>query len=385
MTELQILPLDGLHQRLGGKMVPFAGYSMPVQFPMGVKGEHLQVRTKAGLFDVSHMGQAYLSLSDGVGSDDAHKAIAALIEELVPGEIQKLGKARIRYTVLLDENGGILDDLMVTRLPTDEDAGRLFLVVNAAVKDQDFALINEKLAGRATLEVLEDRCLLALQGPTAHTIIDSLFPGAGEIPFMSLMHADYEGEAIMISRCGYTGEDGYELSVPAGKAEALAEKLLAHADVEPIGLGARDSLRLEAGLCLYGHDMTPAETPVEASLVFAMGKRRREEGGFPGAARIQQQLRDGVAKRRVGIKPLGRAPAREGVEIQSPDGEVIGTVTSGGFGPSYEGPVAMGYVKSAFADTGTKVHLIVRGKPQEAEVADLPFVEQRYYRGKKSV
>ncbi|MEM9422113.1 MAG: glycine cleavage system aminomethyltransferase GcvT [Pseudomonadota bacterium] len=383
MTDLKILSLDGLHQRCGGKMVSFAGYSMPVQFPMGVKAEHLHVRTKAGLFDVSHMGQAFLSLPE-TGGETAHQEIAAIIETLVPGEIQKLGKGRIRYTVLLNDEGGILDDLMVTRLPGEEEAGRLFLVVNAAVKAEDFAYINEKLAGRAQLEVLDDRSLLAVQGPTAHLVVDELFPGAAELSFMSMMEASFEGTPVYISRCGYTGEDGYEVSIPSGHVEVLAEKLLANPEVEPIGLGARDSLRLEAGLCLYGHDMTPAQTPVEASLTFALGKRRRKEGGFPGAALIQEQLKNGTSKQRVGIKPLGRAPAREGVEIQSVDGAEIGIVTSGSFGPTFGGPIAMGYVSSEFAAAGTKIHLIVRGKVQEAEVVDLPFVEQRYYRGKKS-
>lgn len=384
MTDLKHLALEALHQELGGKMVPFAGYSMPVQYPLGVKAEHLHVRAKAGLFDVSHMGQAYLSLPQGGGTPDDHLAIADLIEELVPGEIRKLGKSRIRYTVLLNETGGILDDLMITRLADDQDAGRLFMVVNAAVKDQDFAVIQSALQGRAVLNVLEGRALLALQGPTAHQVIETMFPGAADMPFMSMMTTSFNGGEIMLSRCGYTGEDGYELSVAAADADTLARQLLAHPDVEPIGLGARDSLRLEAGLCLYGHDMTPAETPVEANLVFAMGKRRREEGGFPGAAHVLAQLQDGAQKQRVGIKPLGRAPAREGVQIQSPDGAPIGVVTSGGFGPTFDGPIAMGYVDQAHAQTGTSVHLMVRGKALPAVVADLPFVPQNYYRGKKT-
>ncbi len=370
--DLKRLPLDGLHVEVGSKMVPFAGYLMPVQYGLGVKGEHLHVRQKAGLFDVSHMGQAVLTAREG-----GHEAVACLIEELVPGEILRLPKGRIRYTVLLNEEGGVLDDLMITR--TDRD-GELFLVVNAAVKDQDFALIEEKLGGRASLRIL-DRCLLALQGPAAHEVIGALDPAAPEMPFMSMRETQLGGVPVTLSRCGYTGEDGYEISVANADAEGLARRLLAHEDVEPIGLGARDSLRLEAGLCLYGHDMDPNDSPVSASIAFAIGKRRREEGGFPGAERILRELHEGTDSLRVGLKPLGRAPAREGAEVRSADGETIGTVTSGGFGPSYDGPVAMGRVRTSHAEPGTKVNIIVRGKPLGAEVVRLPFVEQRYYRG----
>lgn len=382
MTDLKQLPLGDLHRELGGKMVPFAGYEMPVQYEKGVKAEHLHVREKAGLFDVSHMGQAFLE-GPRLGEEGAHQDVANAIEQLVPGEIRKLGRGRIRYTVLLNDDGGILDDLMITRLPAAEDEGRLFLVVNAAVKEQDFALIRERLSAFANLLVLENRALLALQGPTAHKVIGDFIPEAAEMPFMTAMDAEFEGLPILISRCGYTGEDGYELSIPADEAEFVARRLLAHDDVEPIGLGARDSLRLEAGLCLYGHDMTEAQSPVEASLQFAIGKRRRTEGGFPGAERIMKELTHGCSSVRVGIRPLGRAPAREGVEIQSTDGEVIGKVTSGGFGPTYDAPVAMGYVNAAQAEPGSKVNLIVRGKAMEAEIVTLPFVEQRYYRAPK--
>lgn len=370
--QLKTLPLDALHRELGGKMVPFAGYQMPVQYPMGVKSEHLHVRSKAGLFDVSHMGQAELV------SDGDHETTARLIEELVPGEIVGLKPGRIRYTLLLDERGGVLDDLMVTRLP--ERVGRLFLVVNAAVKTRDFALLERHFQGRARLEVM-NRSLLALQGPTAHEVMAGLDADAATMPFMSMRETVLAGVPVRLSRCGYTGEDGYEISVANGDAEALARALLAHADVEPIGLGARDSLRLEAGLCLYGHDMDASDTPVSAGLNFAIGKRRREEGGFAGAERIIRELHEGTETLRVGIKPLGRAPAREGAEVQSADGEAIGTVTSGGFGPTFDAPVAMGRVKTAFAEPGTRVHLIVRGKHIEAEIVRLPFVEQRYYRG----
>ncbi|NRA30805.1 MAG: glycine cleavage system aminomethyltransferase GcvT [Parvularculaceae bacterium] len=376
--DLKILSLDALHRDLGGKMVPFAGYSMPVQFPAGVKEEHLWTRSKAGLFDVSHMGQAVLSVGGG-----SHEDVSALIEELVPGEIKKLGKGKIRYSLLMAEDGGVLDDLMITRFPADQDReGSLFLVVNAAVKDQDYAYIAEKLAGRATLEVL-DRSLLALQGPKAVDVIAAMDPEAATMPFMSMRRVTLEGMDVSLSRCGYTGEDGFEISVANEDADKLARLLLAHDDVAPIGLGARDSLRLEAGLCLYGHDMTPATSPVEANLIFALGKRRRSEGGFLGADRVLSELAEGTKTLRVGIKPQGRAPAREGVEVKTADGTKIGQVTSGGFGPTVEGPVAMGYVDVAYADEGTEVHLDIRGKLQPATIVTLPFTEPRYYRGPK--
>jgi aminomethyltransferase len=361
-------------------MVPFAGYHMAVQYPMGVKEEHLWTRNRAGLFDVSHMGQAYLSVESG-----SHADVAALIEELVPGEIAKLREGRIRYTLLMSDEGGVLDDLMITRLPAGMDReGTLFLVVNAAVKDQDYAYIEEKLGGRAKLEVLEDRCLLALQGPEAHNVIGVLDPAAREMPFMSMRETQLDGVPVYLSRCGYTGEDGYEISVPSADADRIARRLLAHDDVAPIGLGARDSLRLEAGLCLYGHDMNPDISPVGANLTFALGKRRREEGGFAGAERVLGELKSGCGDLRVGIRPSGRAPAREGTEVKTEDGTPIGRVTSGGFGPSVGGPVAMGYVKSDYAEEGTTVHLDIRGKLHPAEVVRLPFIEPRYYRGPKS-
>ncbi|MCK5574301.1 MAG: glycine cleavage system aminomethyltransferase GcvT, partial [Sphingomonadales bacterium] len=296
-------PLYDLHVELGAKMVPFAGYSMPVQYPMGVLKEHLHTRDKAGLFDVSHMGQAYLT---GTGDDD----VARTFESLVPGNISGLKPNGIRYTMFLNDEGGILDDLMATRWAARDNT--LFLVVNAACKDQDFALINDKLAGRATLDIIEDRALLALQGPKAAAVLSTLVPEAAEMGFMTAMIADYDGDELFISRSGYTGEDGYEISVPADKADAFARTLLAHDDVEPIGLGARDSLRLEAGLCLYGHDIDTTTSPVEGDLMWAVAKARREAGDFPGATRILAELENGTARKRVGIQPEGRAPAREG-------------------------------------------------------------------------
>lgn len=381
-NSLKKTPLYDLHLSLGAKMVEFAGYSMPVQYPAGVLKEHLHTREKAGLFDVSHMGQAFLRTTEAaIGTGEAHEKIADAIETLVPGEVRKLKKGGIRYTVLLSEKGGVLDDLMITRPARDEFQGTLFLVVNAATKDDDFALIEKTLCGRAQMERLDAHSLLALQGPAAAGVIETLAPGSAAQPFMTIARHEWKGAEIFVSRCGYTGEDGFELSVPNSHAELLAKALLAAPEVEPIGLGARDSLRLEAGLCLYGHDLTPETSPIEGNIAFAVGKRRREEGGFPGAARIQRELSEGPKRLRVGLAPEGRAPAREGAEIQSTDGKKIGEVTSGGFGPSAGAPVAMGYVDAEFSKTGTQVNLIVRGKPLSAVVADMPFVPHRYYRG----
>ena len=299
---------------------------------------------------------------------------AARLETLVPGDILGLGEGRTRYTQFTNADGGILDDLMVT------NAGdHLFVVVNAACKEADTAHLRNTL-GDAVAE-LGDRALLALQGPAAESVMAALAPEAAAMTFMTFRCLDVAGVPCFVTRSGYTGEDGYEISVPAADAEALAERLLAHPDVEPIGLGARDSLRLEAGLCLYGHDIDTTTSPVEAALTWSIGKRRREQGGFPGAARVQDELANGPSRRRVGLKPEGRAPAREGTEITDPDGRPIGKVTSGGFGPSVDGPVAMGYVETAFATDGTELRLVVRGKPLPARVAKLPFVAPGYKRG----
>jgi aminomethyltransferase len=366
-TPLLVTPLHALHLELGARMVPFAGYDMPVQYPLGVLKEHLHTREKAGLFDVSHMGQARLTGPDRV----------AALEALCPGELAKLKDGRQRYTVLTNDAGGILDDLMVTNRGDD-----LFLVVNAACKDADLAHIEAGLAGfDATLERLEDRALMALQGPAAAAVLSDLDPRAAEMVFMSGTWLSLDGADCFVTRSGYTGEDGYEISVPADKAEALARRLLADAAVEAIGLGARDSLRLEAGLCLYGSDIDTATTPVEAGLTWIIGKRRREDGGFPGAAIIQKQLAEGAPRLRVGLKPEGRTPVRAHTEIQDLDGAVIGEVTSGGFGPSLQGPMAMGYLPAALAAEGTKVNLIVRGKAIAATVVPMPFQPHRYNRG----
>lgn len=365
-NSLKKTPLNALHHACGGKMVPFAGYEMPVQFPMGVLKEHLHTRATAGLFDVSHMGQARLT---GEGA-------ATALETLVPGDIQALEPGAMRYTLLTNENGGILDDLMVT------NAGdHLFVVVNAACKDADFAHIGAKLAGRCTLEILPDQALIAVQGPNAAEAVATLAPGADALVFLTGAAMEVAGVAGFVTRSGYTGEDGFEISVPANHAEAVARALLDLPEVEPVGLGARDSLRLEAGLCLYGHDIDETTSPIEATLAWTIGKRRREEGGFPGADIILGQLKDGVSRKRVGLLPEGKAPAREGTEITDQTGRAIGHVTSGGFGPSFGGPVAMGYVERTAAEIGAEVGLNVRGTARPAKIAKMPFVPPSYKRG----
>lgn len=371
---LKTTPLDGLHRALGARMVPFAGYAMPVQYRDGIVAEHLHVREKAGLFDVSHMGQAFLDpLRDG---DDA----ATALERLAPGALATLKPDRMRYTMLLNEAGGILDDFMAAR-PAGGD-GRLFLVVNAATKDDDFALMADRLGGETRLTRLDDRALLALQGPKAVAALASLIPGVGDLAFMQIGDFMWENAALMISRAGYTGEDGVEISVPGDRAEALAQALLDHDDVAPIGLGARDSLRLEAGLCLYGHDIDGETTPVEAGLLFAIPKSRRTRADFPGAAHILQQIETGPDRRRVGLKLDGRGIAREGAAIFDASGATeIGRVTSGTHSPCLEGPIAMGYVAAGHATTGTQLAIAVRKTMTSAEVVDMPFTPHRYKRG----
>ena len=367
-------PLHDLHLAAGAKMVPFAGYDMPVSYPLGVLGEHQHTRSKAGLFDVSHMGQAFLS---------SQNPIAPQIETLVPGDIAALGEGRTRYTQLMNDDGGIRDDLMVTKMADDGGRERLFLVVNAACKEDDFAHIVASL-GDAQLDRLEDRALVALQGPEAFSVLERLIPGVADMAFMSWQSVAWDGAELFVTRSGYTGEDGYEISIPNDVAVRFTEQLLGAEEVEWIGLGARDSLRLEAGLCLYGHDIDETTSPIEAGLIWSISKRRRAEGGFPGAARIQAELSDGPARKRVGILPDGPAPAREGTIIHASGGDEIGMITSGGFGPSFGGPIAMGYVAAEFAAPGTVLNLIVRGKVRPAKVAPMPFVPANFYRGKKS-
>jgi len=370
---LRRTPLYAQHVALGAKMVPFAGYAMPVQYPLGILKEHLHTRAQAGLFDVSHMGQAFL-----IGPN--HAATAAALEALVPADIVNLKPGQQRYTQLLNDAGGIIDDLMVTRSISEKDHGRLFLIVNASRKEVDYAHISSHLPSGVILLPAPERALIALQGPTAKTVLAKLSDVAAGLTFMSASSGRIGTFDCHISRSGYTGEDGFEISVAADKAPELTQLLLAQEGVQPIGLGARDSLRLEAGLCLYGHDIDETTSPVEADLVWSMQKRRRTEGGFPGAKRIQDELASGPARRRVGIRPDGRAPAREGTEVLALLGDRLGVVTSGGFGPSVNGPIAMGYLAADRAAVGTPVNLMVRGKALSAAVAPLPFVPHRYVR-----
>jgi aminomethyltransferase len=379
-AQLRRTPLYDAHVALGARMVPFAGYEMPVQYPLGILKEHLWPREHAGLFDVGHMGQAIVIAEDG-----RHASVAAAFEALVPADLLTLRHGQQRYTQLLDDNGGIIDDLMVTRPSGPAHEGSLMLVVNAARKDIDFAHIAQRLPTGVRLEPRTDYGLIALQGPAAAAKLSSLSP-AGEwvtknLAFMSFWQGNIGTWKLGISRSGYTGEDGFEIIFPAADAVALWQTLQDGKQVMPIGLGARDSLRLEAGLCLYGHDIDETTSPVEAGLAWSIQKRRREQGGFPGAARIQRELREGTTRRRVGIRPDGRAPAREGTEILSGSGEPIGRITSGGFSPTLDAPIAMGYVNAAHAALGTALQLVVRGKPLPARVVALPFVPHRYARG----
>jgi aminomethyltransferase len=376
MSESAILrtPLHGLHVELGARMAPFAGYDMPIHYAKGILAEHLQTRASAGLFDVSHMGQARLDGPD-------HATTARALERLCPADILALAPGRQRYTQFLNAEGGVIDDLMVTRPPGAD--GRLNLVVNASRKAIDFALLGESLPSGVRLTRLDEAALIAVQGPAAARALARLAPGSeiATMPFMSARPIRFEDFETQVSRSGYTGEDGFEISLPAAATEAFARRLLRESEIEPIGLGARDSLRLEAGLCLYGHELDETIDPVEAGLAWSIQKRRRVEGGFPGAGRVQAALAEGPARRRVGIRLAGRAPAREGAEIVGQSGEPIGRVTSGGFGPSVGAPIAMGYVASAHAAPGAPLALLVRGKPLEARVAPLPFHPHAYYRG----
>ena len=366
-------PLHGTHVARGGRMVEFAGYHMPVQFRDGIIAEHQHTRSSAGLFDVSHMGQAFL-----VGPDYA--TVAGALETLVPADILNLGPGRQRYTQFLNEDGGIIDDLMVTRSGDPDEDSVLMLVVNAARKAVDFEHLAARLPGNVKLLRADHRALLALQGPKAAEVMARHARDIATLPFMSARSASFDGIDCHISRSGYTGEDGFEISVKDTRAVAIAERLLDDPRVKPIGLGARDSLRLEAGLCLYGHDIDETTSPVEAALTWSIQKRRREEGGFPGATRVREELANGPARVRVGLLPEGRAPAREGAEIRA-EGAAVGRVTSGGFGPTVGGPIAMGYVERRFAAPGTAVALVVRDKELAAKVVTLPFVPHRYFRG----
>lgn len=364
-------PLYDLHLSLGAKMVPFAGYEMPVQYPAGILKEHVHTRTQAGLFDVSHMGQVFLRGAN----------VALALETLVPTDLVSLPAGMQRYTLFTNAAGGIDDDFMVA----NHGDGSLFLVVNAACKHRDFAHLQQHLSGRVEVDIVEDRGLLALQGPAAAAVLARLAPRINDMVFMNVAKMDILGVECYLSRSGYTGEDGFEISVPASHTEALARELLSHPEVAPIGLGARDSLRLEAGLCLYGNDLDAHTTPVESGLLWALSKPRRADGerpgGYPGADVILAQIANGAARKRVGLRPQGRVPVREGAPLVDESGRQVGVVTSGGFGPTVQGPVAMGYVETALAKVGTALSAIVREKPIPIEVAATPFVPQRYHRG----
>ncbi|WP_157216206.1 glycine cleavage system aminomethyltransferase GcvT [Flavisphingomonas formosensis] len=364
---IQTLPLDGWHRAQGARMVPFAGYSMPIQYE-GIIAEHLWTRSSAGLFDVSHMGQLLLS---GEGVDEA-------LEALLPADVKGIGLGRMRYSLLLDEEGGILDDLMLSRW-----LGGIYIVVNGAVKYDDIAHFHEHLPETVTLNHMDDRALLALQGPKAFDALVRHVTGdhpLAALGFMTGGRFAIGGVDAWISRSGYTGEDGFEISIPAESAERIATLLCGEPEVKPIGLGARDSLRLEAGLPLYGHDLDPGTTPVAADLGFALSKRRREEGGFPGHARIMRERADGPATKRVGLAVEGRQPVREGAVVLDADGGEVGKVTSGGFSPSLQQPIAMAYVPAAMAAPGTAIRLGQRGKIFTGTVTPMPFVPHNYVR-----
>lgn len=369
--QLLVTPLHALHTEMGAKMVPFAGYDMPVQYKLGVKKEHLHCRAAAGLFDVSHMGQLRL-----VGANAAQ-----FMESLVPVDIIDLPAGKQRYAFFTNEKGGINDDLMVTNF-----GDHLFVVVNAACKEQDIKHLQDNLPADVELQLIEDRALLALQGPKAAAVLSKLNPAVASMVFMDAQKVQLDGAECYVSRSGYTGEDGYEISVPADKADALARLLLANDDVEWVGLGARDSLRLECGLCLYGHDLDETTTPVEASLLWGISPARRatgeRAGGFPGSDLILEQIKTKeISRKRVGLIGQSKAPIREGTTLFDAQDNEIGTVTSGTFGPSIGVPVAMAYVGTEFMAIGTEVFAEVRGKKLPMIVSKMPFVAQSYFRG----
>ena len=361
---LQTLPLDAWHRAHGGRMVPFAGYDMPVQYD-GIMAEHLWTRAHAGLFDVSHRGQLLFSGAD----------LDRALETLLPGDLVALKDGRLRYSMLLDENGGIIDDLMATRR-----GDHFYLVVNGATRDGDIDQFERRLPRTVAFDHMKEQALLALQGPEAVAVLDALAPGVAELVFMQAGLFRWQDKPLWISRSGYTGEDGFEISVAARDVVALADALTADEWVKPIGLGARDSLRLEAGLPLYGHDLDTTTTPVMADLNFAIGKRRRAEGGFAGDLRIMAEIDNGAAQKRVGLLVDGKQPVREGATILDDDGNEIGRITSGGHAPSLGRPIAMGYVATALAASGTRLKLSQRGKVFNADVTAMPFVPHRYHR-----
>ncbi len=376
MSDLKRTALYDLHTELGAKMVPFAGYEMPVQYPMGVMKEHLHCRAEAGLFDVSHMGQVIVRARSG-----SYEDAAVALERLVPVSVLGLKPMRQRYAMFTNDAGGIQDDLMLANM-----GDHIFVVVNAACKEADIAHMGAELADVCEIETLDDRALLALQGPGAEAALATLAPSVSDMVFMDVAELDILGAPCLVSRSGYTGEDGFEISVPQGSAVAVARALLDIDSVAPIGLGARDSLRLEAGLCLYGNDIDSTTSPVEGAIEWAIQKPRRtggdREGGFPGADRILEELENGVSRKRVGILPEGRAPMREGTKLfaQAEGGEAIGVVTSGAFGPSIGRAMSMGYVTSGFTADETQIYGEVRGKRLPAKTAPMPFRPSTYKR-----
>lgn len=363
--------LDSLHRELGARMVPFAGYDMPVQYSAGILAEHRHTREQAGLFDVSHMGQFVL---EGPG-------IVETLESLMPADLSALDVDAQTYSLLTNDAGGVRDDLIVTRWGEE----RFFLVVNAACKEADRQCIEAALKPGQHLQELDNQSLLALQGPAAREVLAVILPAVNSLSFMQGTDIEIMNEAVYVTCSGYTGEDGFEVSLPNAVAVDFARLLLADERVAPVGLGARDSLRLEAGLCLYGHELTPDITPVEARLNWAISKARRADPAramtYPGAARIIEQLAEGVARRRVGLHVLGKRPVREGQAVSTPEGEIVGEITSGGFGPSVDGPIAMAMVATAHAEPGAELQVDVRGKPLMVQVCKLPFVQHRYHRG----
>jgi aminomethyltransferase len=367
---LKTTPLDALHRELGARMVPFAGYDMPVQYPTGIIREHLHTRSAAGLFDVSHMGQVVV---EGAGA-------AAMLESLVPADVVGLDINRQTYALFTNEQGGVLDDLIITCWGEE----RYFLVVNAACKEQDIAHLRAHLGGLSLTE-MTGQALLALQGPSAREVIREVCPAAAELVFMQGTPAVIDGTAVYVTCSGYTGEDGFEISLPGAAADALARRLLADDRVAPIGLGARDSLRLEAGLCLYGHELTAAIDPVQAGLVWSIGRARRpggaRPGGFPGADLIFQRMAEGTLTRRVGLSVEGKRPVREGQAVLDTEGRQVGEICSAGYGASVGGPIAMAYIERDLGEPGTRLAVDVRGKPQPVTVTRMPFTPQRYYRG----
>ncbi|HUP67504.1 MAG TPA: glycine cleavage system aminomethyltransferase GcvT [Sphingomicrobium sp.] len=361
---LDKLPLDAWHRARGGRMVPFAGYEMPVQYE-GIMAEHLWTRENAGLFDVSHMGQL---LVHGSGTD-------AALERLMPGDFRAATDMKPKYSLLLDDDGGIIDDLMATRRGDD-----FYVVVNGATKHGDMDEMRRRLPGEVQIDYMKEQALLALQGPRAVDVLQRIVPGVVDLGFMQGGPFNWQGRALWISRSGYTGEDGFEISVPGNVVGDFADAILADPLVKPIGLGARDSLRLEAGLPLYGHDLDRGTTPVMADLNFAINKRRRAEGGFPGSLRILAELENGAPQKRVGFEVDGRQPVREGALILDGEGNELGKITSGGFSPSLQRPIAMGYVATPFSGIGTALKLEQRGKLFDARVTAMPFVPHRYHR-----